>query len=194
MKVFFGTFFVIDLWIIIIEAFVFFILKIAKKNTYELVKVMKCSAISCAILLFFFFVSPQETEEPVISPTPTAQVIKESREDYISSCQEYTYKYVLRTPEYYAGKRIKIKLQISSVHEESFLQDKYYFAYSENEYGWYGDRYAVYDKRENGIKLLEGDVIYVYGEIDGTVHTSSLILKSQELVSIKMKYSELIQQ
>lgn len=190
----FFTLFLIGLWIIIWELVFLAILKFMKKNTSELKIVMKCSAIACGIFVFLFTIAPREETETLTEPTPVLQEISESREDYIYSCEEYKYKDILRNPESFKGKRIKIKLQISSVHEESFLQSKYYFASAENEYGFYGDTYAVYDERENGIKLLESDIIYVYGEIDGTVHTSSLILKSQELVSIKMKYSELIQQ
>ena len=86
---------------------------------------------------------------------------------------------------------------ITSVHEESILNStKYYFAYSEGEYGWYsGDYYAIFDERvDNNLKLLSDDVIYVYGEIAESEYTSSLILASEEVFAIKMKYVELLEE
>lgn len=144
-------------------------------------------------------VTPQDmaAEEVITEETTTEEVIVETEEEYKESCQEYAYKDVLRTPEEYIGKRIKIRVQISSVHEESILNaTKYYFAYSEGEYGWYsGDYYAIFDERfNNSLKLLSDDVIYVYGEIAESEYTSSLIVMSEEVFAIKMKYVELLEE
>ena len=108
------------------------------------------------------------TEEVKTEETTTEEVVVETEEEYKSSCEEYAYKDVLRNPEQYVGKRVKIPVMITSVHEESILNStKYYFAYSEGEYGWYsGDYYAIFDERfDTSLKLLSEDVIYVYGEI-----------------------------
>lgn len=91
-----------------------------------------------------------------------------TKDEFIASCQEYNYKDVLRNPEDYIGKRIKVTVKISSVHSESWLNDgKYYFAYSNDEYDWWmGDEYGIFDRRtEQNPKLLEDDIITVYGEI-----------------------------
>lgn len=137
------------------------------------------------------------TEEVKTEETTTEEVVVETEEEYKESCQEYAYKDVLRNPEDYVGKRVKIPVMISSVHEESILNStKYYFAYSEGEYGWYsGDYYAIFDERvDNSLKLLSDDVIYVYGEIAESEYTSSLILMSEEVFAIKMKYVELLEE
>lgn len=134
------------------------------------------------------------TEQPEVKATKEPKVKKESKSDYIDSCGEYDYKKVLRKPKKYVGKRIKVQLKISSVHEASWLNDtKYYFAYSESDYGWYGDHYAIFDKRDKQKpKLLEDDIIEVYGEIAEPETTKSLIVASSEVFAIDMKYVKLL--
>lgn len=120
---------------------------------------------------------------------------EESEEEYKASCQKYTYKDVLRNPEDYVGQRVKITAKISSVHEKSLLNPtKYYFAYTNDEYDmWFGDEYGIFDCRDDGdFKILEDDVIAIYGEISEPQETASLITNSQEVFCIDMKYAELI--
>lgn len=137
--------------------------------------------------------SENKKETETESETETEGI---SEEEYKSLCGEYTYKDVLRNPENYIGEKIKITLKISSVHEAGILNPtKYYFAYSESDYGWYGDRYAVYDKRgEQDPKLLSDDIITIWGEIADPTQTSSLIVNSEEVFVIDMKYVEIIEE
>lgn len=124
---------------------------------------------------------------------------KEKQEKkFRESCKEYKYKDVLRNPDDYVGEKVKIEVKISSVHNESWMNsEKYYFARSredsENEYYW-GDEYAIIDTRENTEKpkLLEDDVIMVYGTIAEPEETKSLILNSEEVFCIDMKYVDLL--
>lgn len=133
-----------------------------------------------------------KTKEP--KPTKKPKTKKEIKGDYIKSCKEYSYKKVLRNPDKYIGKKIKVKVKISSVHEKGLLTPtKYYFANSKGDYGWYGDQYGIFDKRNaEKPKLLEDDIIEVYGEIAEPEETSSLIVNSQELFCIDMKYVKII--
>lgn len=117
------------------------------------------------------------------------------KEEYIELCQEYDYKDVLRNPSDYVGQKVKVTIEISSVHEESWLNDtKYYFGYTEGQYGYYtGDRYGIFDCRQgDNLKLLSEDVITVYGEITNPEYTSSFIVNSEELFCINMYYVDLI--
>lgn len=132
--------------------------------------------------------SAEEKEEIEVVP-------EETEEEYKASCEEYKYKDVLRNPEDYIGKRIKVTVKISSVHEASWLNDtKYYFAYSNDEHDWWlGDEYGVFDNRtEQNPKLLEDDIITVYGEISDPEYTTSLIISGSELLCINMKYIDFI--
>lgn len=143
---------------------------------------------------------PEETtvEETVIEETteePQTEIAEIPMEEYIAQCQEYNYKDVLRNPSDYVGQKVKITVKISSVHEASWLyNNKYYFAYSNDEYDMYlGDRYAIIDKRyDNSLKLLDEDIILVYGEIAEPEETKSYIVNSEELFTIDMRYVELL--
>lgn len=129
-------------------------------------------------------------EEPDIE-----EVVSESEDEYKASCAEYNYKDVLRNPDEYVGKRVKITAKVSSVHDKGLLNPvKYYFVYSNDEYDmWLGDQYGVFEYREaEDPKILDDDVITVYGEISEPQETKSLIVNSQEIFCIDMKYAELI--
>ena len=130
-------------------------------------------------------IKTEETEEQLLT-----------FEEYSAECQEFKYKDVLRNPSDYIGKKAKIEIEISSVHEESLLNaGKYYLGYSKDEeYDMYmGDYYGIFDNRyDTSLKLLEGDVIMVYGEIIEPEYTSSFILNAEELFCIDMKFVELI--
>lgn len=144
---------------------------------------------------------PEESvvvEETAIEETteePQTEIAEIPMEEYIAQCQEYNYKDVLRNPSDYVGQKVKIVIEISSVHEASWLyNNKYYFGWSEGEYGYYtGDHYAIIDKRyDNSLKLLEEDIILVYGEIAEPESTKSYIVNSEELFTIDMRYVELL--
>lgn len=142
--------------------------------------------------------TPEHAETPTPVSTQTPEPTKspeEIEQEYKDSCNEYKYKDVLRNPEDYVGEKVKITVKISTAIEESWMNDcKYYFAYSNDEYDWWlGDEYVIFDRREEQKpKLLEDDVITVYGEIADPEHTTSLILSSSELFAIDMKYIDFI--
>ena len=132
-----------------------------------------------------------------ISEVEIAEVPAETEEEYKASCQEYNYKDVLRNPNDYVGQKIVIEMEISSVHSEDILTPvKYYFGYTKDEPDdtyYYGDFYAVFDKRyDTSLKLLDEDVIIVWGEISAPQETQSFIVNSEEVFCIDMKYVELI--
>ena len=134
----------------------------------------------------------KKTEKPKATKKPKTS--KQIKKEYIKSCKTYSYKKVLRNPDKYIGKKVKVKLKISSVHEKGLLTPtKYYFANAKDTYGWYGNMYGVYEKRDSeNPKLLEGDIIEVYGEIAEPEETTSLIVNSSEIFTIDMKYVKLI--
>ena len=136
-----------------------------------------------------------EAEAPSAEETDSEEEVSETDDEYKASCAEYSYKDVLRNPDEYIGKRIKITAKVSSVHDEGLLNPvKYYFVYTNDEYDmWLGDQYGVFDYRETeDPKILDDDVITVYGEISEPQETKSLIVNSQEIFCIDMKYAEIV--
>ena len=137
----------------------------------------------------------KKTPTPTEKPTAKPNTEEHKKKEYIRSCITYNYKKVLRNPDEYIGKRIREKVKISSVHEKSWLNStKYYFAWSNDEYDmWCGDQYVIMDERsKQSPKLLEDDIIEVYGEIAEPEETVSLITNSSEVFAIDMKYVKLI--
>lgn len=151
------------------------------------------------IILFLSIISTTNNDDDKEPETETSgsEVQLLSEEEYKALCKEYSYKDVLRNPQDYVGQKIVITLEISSVHEKSWSNStKYYFANAETEPGngvFWGDRYGVFDKRQNTeLKILKDDVIKIWGEISNPQETQSLILNSEEVFCIDMKYAELI--
>lgn len=140
-------------------------------------------------------VKVESTQKPQVKKQDKEEKKTLSRKEYIKKCKEYDYKKVLRNPDKYIGKKVKVRLKVSQVHEESILNaSKYYFAYSNDEYDmWVGNEYAIMDTRDKEKpKILEEDIIEVYGEIAEPEQTKSLIMASGEVFSINMKYAKLI--
>lgn len=135
----------------------------------------------------------QGPQEDVTEQTP-----EEIETEYKESCQTYDYKTVMRNPEEYVGQRICVEVKVSTVHKASTFNDQYYFAWDKedpsSDYYW-GNQYAIFDYRiesDETFKILEDDVIMVYGEIKEPQDTISLVLSSSEVFGIDMKYAELI--
>lgn len=122
------------------------------------------------------------------------ETAKYSKEDYIKACETIKYRDALRHTDSYNGKKIKVTLQVKNI--SNFLDCKYYICASKDENGNYnGDGYYILDKRKDGEneKLLEGDIIKCYGEIDGTEKLTNIIGQDKEVLSMKMRYSKLIE-
>lgn len=121
-----------------------------------------------------------------------------SKKDYIRACQEIPYKTLARNPESYKGTKIKLTVKVQQVVQGGWFDDnEYYRVYTNDEYGiWLGDEYFMYDDRQDRTpKILEGDVLNVYGECDGTTTVKRALTDMKEdVVSVKAKYIEILEE
>lgn len=134
------------------------------------------------------------TLSPKVKKAQKKQKEKKAKKKFIASCKAYSYKKVMRNPKKYIGKKIKIKCQISQIQEDGLFTKKYYRCYSYSGYGIYaGNEYVIYDERiSNSPKLLEDDIITVYGTIEEPEEvTRALTGTSDEVFTIDMKYVKL---
>lgn len=141
----------------------------------------------------------QKTEpstEPKEETTPEPEEITESKEDFINSCQEYSYKDLARNPDNYIGCRIVLEVKIEQIVQGGFLDNnEYYRVYTNDEYDWWmGDEYFMNDTRvDDDTRLLEDDIIRIYGEYAGTQEVKRALTGTKEYVpSINAYYIELI--
>lgn len=143
---------------------------------------------------------PESTTKPTTEPkeetTPEPEKIMESKEDFINSCQEYSYKDLARNPDDYIGSRIVLEVKIEQIVQGGFLDNnEYYRVYTNDEYDWWmGDEYFMNDKRvDDDTRLLEDDIIRIYGEYAGTQEVKRALTGTKEYVpSINAYYIELI--
>ena len=123
---------------------------------------------------------------------------KAIRKEFIDSCEELNYKKIARNPDDYIGKNFKVNVQISSISEETWLTDSYMKAYTDDGSGYYFDKmiYIFDDQDENSsyyLKVLEDDVITVYGTFEGMEDTKNYLNgETSKDIALHMKYAKLI--
>lgn len=122
---------------------------------------------------------------------------QESEEEFKNSCQELSYKSLLRTPDDYIGQRIVLTAEVKQVLSGGWFDDgKYYRVQTDNDGGdWYmDDEYYMYDDRPEGsLKILKEDVIKIYAEFVGLEEIHRAVTGSaEEVPAIRAHYIELI--
>lgn len=126
-----------------------------------------------------------------------ASVVPEiSEDDYKAECQTVDYKELCRYPEKYEGTKIVVKVKVSQIIDANFSgSEKAWQTYTDNSgYGFYADdEYYMLDKRGgDAVKILEDDIITVYGEFTGLEKiTRALTSTTDELPRIEVKYADL---
>lgn len=141
--------------------------------------------------------NPKKTEKskPTLSPkqikTRKKKAAKAQKTNFINKCKNYSYKKVMRNPEKYIGKKIKLKCQISQISEDSWFTQGFLRCYSYSGYDIYADdEYVVLDKRTSkSPKLLTDDIITVYGTIEEPEEMTRALTGTKDTVfTINMKY------
>nr|DAJ64406.1 MAG TPA: zinc-ribbon containing domain protein [Caudoviricetes sp.] len=127
-----------------------------------------------------------------------ASVVPEiSEDDYKAECQTVDYKELCRYPEKYEGTKIVVKVKVSQIIDANFSgSEKAWRTYTDNSgYGFYADdEYYMLDKRGgDAVKILEDDIITVYGEFTGLEKiTRALTSTTDELPRVEVKYADLV--
>lgn len=122
-----------------------------------------------------------------------------SEDDYKAECQSVDYKELCRYPEKYEGTKIVVKVKVSQIIDANFSgSEKAWRTYTDNSgYGFYADdEYYMLDKRGgDAVKILEDDIITVYGEFTGLEKiTRALTSTTDELPRIEVKYADLVEE
>ena len=112
-----------------------------------------------------------------------------SEEDYKAMCDSYNYKDIARNPNTYKNKYMKFTgkvVQTSEAWGSVILR----INITKNEYDFWEDTiYATYKySDENESKILEDDIITVYGICKGDKTYTSVLGSSVTIPSIEVKY------
>ena len=138
------------------------------------------------------------TKASASTASSVASVVPEiSEDDYKAECQTVDYKELCRYPEKYEGTKIVVKVKVSQIIDANFSgSEKAWRTYTDNSgYGFYADdEYYMLDKRGgDAVKILEDDIINVYGEFTGLEKiTRALTSTTDELPRIEVKYADLV--
>lgn len=141
--------------------------------------------------------SEDSDEEYTEITTESPKTLKKERKEYISSCKSYNYKDIARYPDDYIGSKIKITVRISQKMTDDWFDDgQYYVCHSDNDgSGYYIDDcyYIIDDRIGDNTKLLEDDIIEIYGEIvSPTKLQHTLTGATDDYVTIDMRYYKLL--
>ena len=119
----------------------------------------------------------------------------ETPQEYKESCQAMDYKTIARQPELYEGKNIKVTGEVWQVVEEGD-DALYQINIDKTEYGYdYNSSVQIiYKDAKNNFRVLEDDIITVYGEYKGIVSYTTVLGAKQSIPQISAKYVELQQE
>lgn len=143
--------------------------------------------------------SSSTTKARASTASSVASVPEISEDDYKAECQTVDYKDLCRYPEKYEGTKIVVKVKVSQIIDANFSgSEKAWRTYTDNSgYGFYADdEYYMLDKRGgDAVKILEDDIITVYGEFTGLEKiTRALTSTTDELPRIDVKYADLVEE
>lgn len=173
-------------------------------------KVMSIVGISCsalailiAILASVLFMSSGSTSSNGDSSGKTDSDTKEetiidmiqgdSKEKFISECEDFNYKDLARDPNGNMGKKIKLEVKVQQILTQG--KETYYRVNMNDEYGfWSGGEFIMRDKRkDDDMKILVDDILMVYAEFDGTEKMLRAFTETEEEIpSIRAYYVELL--
>ena len=115
---------------------------------------------------------------------------------YKAQCRQMDFKELFRYPDKYKGTKVMVKVRVAQIVSANFSGSrKAWRAYTDNSgYGFYADdEYYMLDKRGgDAVKILEDDIITVYGEFTGLEKITRVLTgTTDELPRIEVKYADL---
>lgn len=132
------------------------------------------------------------TEKVTTTTKPTTTVPKLSESEYKAQCGTISFSTLSRNPDKYKGKKYKITGKVIQVSESTFLGNTYCdlrIDMTEDEYGFWDDTiYATVTIKEGEDRILEDDIITIWGVCEGNYTYTSVMGASISLPSIDIEY------
>lgn len=122
------------------------------------------------------------------------EIKEEEKAAFKASCQRYTYEEISRNPENYKGKPAVFTGEVIQVQEERmapYIVATLRVDVTKNEYGWYDDTvYVTYVFPEGDPRILEKDIITMYGTLNGLKSYTSILGATITIPDFNAKYIE----
>lgn len=126
------------------------------------------------------------------------QEIAAAKEEYKKDCQTYTYEEIARNPSDYEGKKAKFEGQVIQVLESGnditlridITKEANEFA--EGGYLWSDTIYVEYTRKaSNESRILEDDIITVYGTMNGTKSYTTIVGSETTIPFLQAEYVDI---
>ena len=170
-------------------------------------KILTVVLVLFAFALGAFFASPSDADEVKTTTEKTTSSTKQttstttekpemSKKEYKSSCEQLNFSKVVRNPDKYKGKLYKFVGEVIQCEETSaFLSDDKILTLrinvTKDEYGFWDDTvYVTYTLTAGKDRILEDDIVTVYGECDGAETYTSVLGNSVTLPAFNAEYIE----
>lgn len=123
-----------------------------------------------------------------------------SRDDFIASCQEYTYAEIARDPDQYKGKNAKFTGQVIQVQESgndvvmrvSITKNKYDYGDGTSDVLYDDPIYVEYTRKNDGeSRVLEEDIVTMYGTLNGLQTYESILGESISIPLFEAEYIDI---
>lgn len=114
---------------------------------------------------------------------------KNSKQKYKNSCKSYNYKSILRNPNKYKGKKIKVTGKVIQAEEFSLFGISTVTLRVEDSNG--NDWYIDYEYSDGESKVIEDDKVTIYGESTGSEKYTTVLGSTRTVPSIDAKYIDI---
>lgn len=138
-------------------------------------------------------VSTSAVETTTVQPTTKAKK-KVSAKAYKNNCKTLSFKDLSRNPDKHKGEKLKYTGKVIQVQEdEHWLDDNttvdLRINVTKDEYGLWNDTiYATVELPKNADRILEDDIITIWGECDGKYSYTSVLGSDVTLPKINIEY------
>lgn len=130
-----------------------------------------------------------EEKEPELTEEEKLEEAKKARKAYIDSAEEFGYKEIARDPDKHKGKIAKFTGEVTQVVEATFGDPAYRISVNENEYGlWEDVIYVTYKVKDGDVRILEDDIVTIYGELKGLQKYKTVLGNKISIPSMEAKY------
>lgn len=124
------------------------------------------------------------TDSTTDNSASTANSGEMSEEEYKALCQTYDYETILRNPDQYKNKYCVVSGKVSQTVDGLFGLYTTIYIKDAN-----GNRWGCnYNYSEGESRVLEGDSITVYGMLDGTANTETVLGKQVTMPFVSIEY------
>lgn len=120
-----------------------------------------------------------------------AKSLEDKKQDFISKCADYDYKELARDPAPYVDKPAKFKGKVVQVLESGYGITEYRINVTQGSYSWEDTMYVTYIPGENEKRILEDDIVMIYGNMKELQSYTTVMGATVTIPSLYAQYIDL---